>query len=241
MQTSRHSTFQSHCHRVFFQTQDHLPDTLLQTTETMPSPVTPLCSHLLTPKSKSPNLSLFTLNRHRLISTTPRHRFPQSPDLPFGNGPSPPRLPKEEQELFESLQRQSTGAFSTPRDSPASAKRQPPRINRSPDSNTSDVADAESIIARRTDRLASASQLQKQQEHQQSSSDDKADSKNEFERIIEARGKGEELHPNVRRGADPEFVGEVNPRTGEVGGPKNEPLRWGSGGEWSYNGRTTDF
>ena len=33
----------------------------------------------------------------------------------FGSGPSPPRLPKEEQEIFERLQKQSTGAFSTPR------------------------------------------------------------------------------------------------------------------------------
>ena len=48
----------------------------------------------------------------------------------------------------------------------------------------------------------------------------------------------------MRRGAPPEFEGEVNPKTGEVGGPKNEPLRWGSGegrGDWSYNGRVTDF
>ena len=65
--------------------------------------------------------------------------------------------------------------------------------------------------------------------------------KDEFDRVIEARGKGEELHPNVRRGARPEFDGETNPKTGEVGGPKNEPLRWGAAGEWSYNGRTTDF
>ncbi|OAA63159.1 FMP21-like protein [Cordyceps fumosorosea ARSEF 2679] len=43
------------------------------------------------------------------------------------------------------------------------------------------------------------------------------------------------------RGARPEFEGEKNPRTGEVGGPKNEPLRWGSGGDWSYNGKVTDF
>jgi Protein of unknown function (DUF1674) len=63
----------------------------------------------------------------------------------------------------------------------------------------------------------------------------------EFKKVIEARGKGEELHPNVRRGAPPEFEGDKNPRTGEVGGPKNEPLRWGAAGEWSYNGRTTDF
>ncbi|OAQ99660.1 hypothetical protein LLEC1_05895 [Akanthomyces lecanii] len=43
------------------------------------------------------------------------------------------------------------------------------------------------------------------------------------------------------RGAKPEFDGDRNPRTGEVGGPKNEPLRWGSGGDWSYNGKVTDF
>jgi hypothetical protein len=48
----------------------------------------------------------------------------------------------------------------------------------------------------------------------------------------------------MRRGAPPEFEGDVNPKTGEVGGPKNEPLRWGSTGktgDWSYNGRVTDF
>lgn len=45
----------------------------------------------------------------------------------------------------------------------------------------------------------------------------------------------------VWRGAPPEFEGDKNPRTGEVGGPKTEPLRWGSAGDWSYNGRVTDF
>jgi len=61
---------------------------------------------------------------------------------------------------------------------------------------------------------------------------------------VNANGEGEELHPNIRRGAAPEFEGEVNPKTGEVGGPKVEPLRWGSDGikgDWSYNGRVTDF
>ncbi|KAJ6786232.1 hypothetical protein PWT90_04904 [Aphanocladium album] len=43
------------------------------------------------------------------------------------------------------------------------------------------------------------------------------------------------------RGAKPEFEGDKNPKTGEVGGPKNEPLRWGSAGDWSYNGKVTDF
>jgi len=58
---------------------------------------------------------------------------------------------------------------------------------------------------------------------------------------IDATGKGDELHPDIRRGARPEFEGDVNPKTGEVGGPKNEPLRWGEKGDWSYNGRVTDF
>ena len=58
---------------------------------------------------------------------------------------------------------------------------------------------------------------------------------------VVANGDGEELHPNVRRGAKPEFEGDVNPETGEVGGPKNNPLRWGETSDWSYNGRVTDF
>jgi hypothetical protein len=58
---------------------------------------------------------------------------------------------------------------------------------------------------------------------------------------VRAAGEGDELHPDIRRGAKPEFEGEVNPKTGEVGGPKNEPMRWGHNGDWSFNGRVTDF
>lgn len=36
----------------------------------------------------------------------------------------------------------------------------------------------------------------------------------------------------------PEFEGEINPETGEVGGPKQDPLKHN---DWSYNGRVTDF
>lgn len=36
----------------------------------------------------------------------------------------------------------------------------------------------------------------------------------------------------------PEFVGDTNPKTGEVGGPKQDPLRHG---DYSFNGRVTDF
>lgn len=50
-----------------------------------------------------------------------------------------------------------------------------------------------------------------------------------------------DVNQGMFRGAKPEFEGETNPKTGEIGGPKNEPLRWGGAGDWSYNGRVTDF
>jgi hypothetical protein len=142
---------------------------------------------------------------------------------PF-SGPSPPRLPKEEQDVFEDLQRQSTGAFSTPRS--------PPQINQSPDSSASEASSSQDTAEARAENL-----------YRSTANDPNANTGFEaaYKKEIDARGKGEELHPNVRRGAPPEFEGDVNPKTGEVGGPKNEPLRWGAGGEWSYNGRTTDF
>lgn len=37
----------------------------------------------------------------------------------------------------------------------------------------------------------------------------------------------------------PEFEGNVNPNTGEIGGPKQDPLKQSD--EWTYNGRTIDF
>lgn len=156
----------------------------------------------------------------RTITSVPRHLAPRARAFStspaylsslFG-GPAPPRLPKEEQELFEKLQKQSTGAFSQPNPSeettPTSTPNLRMKINQSPDSAASE---SEPSIR--------------------------------FENGKEIK-KGEEFHPNMRRGAPPEFEGDVNPKTGEVGGPKNEPLRWGSGegrGDWSYNGRVTDF
>ncbi|PGH12806.1 hypothetical protein AJ79_04030 [Helicocarpus griseus UAMH5409] len=132
-----------------------------------------------------PNTSLSTISR--AFSTTPITRSQ------FKSSPSPPRLPREEQEIFENLQKQSTGAFSTPRS--------PPTINQSPQSQSEESTTPQ----------------------------------------FEASGSGEELHPDLRGGAKPEFKGEKNPKTGEVGGPKNEPLRWGAEGDWSFNGRVTDF
>ena len=138
----------------------------------------------------------------------------------FASGPAPPRLPPKEQEEFERLQKESTGAFSTPKSqvtanpstssTPPESSRSRPQINQSPALKLDkDDIDAAAVNAR-----------------------------------VTATGKGEELHPDIRRGAKPEFEGDRNPKTGEVGGPKNEPLRWGSTGDrgdWSYNGRVTDF
>jgi hypothetical protein len=52
------------------------------------------------------------------------------------------------------------------------------------------------------------------------------------------------LHPDTRIPIKPEFEGEINPNTGEQGGPKREPVaRWSAdpGGDWSFKGRVSDF
>ncbi len=136
----------------------------------------------------------------------------------FSTGPAPPRLPPKEQEEFERLQRSSTGAFSTPKSTDT--------INPTP----------ESTPASRPRPQINQSPASKVEQN-----DIEVAAVNAR---VAATGKGEELHPDIRRGAKPEFEGDRNPKTGEVGGPKNEPLRWGSTGErgdWSYNGRVTDF
>lgn len=51
-------------------------------------------------------------------------------------------------------------------------------------------------------------------------------------------------HPDARPPVTPEFEGDVNPNTGEQGGPKREPVkRWAAdpGGDWSFKGRVSDF
>ncbi|USW48687.1 Putative succinate dehydrogenase assembly factor 4 [Septoria linicola] len=125
-------------------------------------------------------------------------------------GPAPPRLPKEEQEIFERLQQQSTGAFSQPKAEPI----EPTKTEQLEDAGINTSTTRSSEADKMLEQLRARAQ-------------------------VSAKGDGEELHPNIRRGAAPEFQGETNPKTGEVGGPKNDPLRWQ--GDWSYNGRVTDF
>ncbi|PWN18526.1 hypothetical protein BCV69DRAFT_252802, partial [Microstroma glucosiphilum] len=64
----------------------------------------------------------------------------------------------------------------------------------------------------------------------------------EWNRLVKERGSdisASDIHPNARKPPTPDFEGEENPHTGEVGGPKKEPLQWER--EWTYGGRATDF
>ncbi|TAQ86185.1 hypothetical protein B7494_g5478 [Chlorociboria aeruginascens] len=140
----------------------------------------------------------------RLISPTflfRSRRFfsPTTRTLAFATGPSPPRLPPKEQEEFERLQKSSTGAFST-------AKPQQPNVTTNPTSSSSSSSSPQinQSPASRPDENVELMAINAR---------------------VAATGKGAELHPDIRRGAKPEFEGEVNPKTGEVGGPKIEPLR----------------
>jgi len=50
------------------------------------------------------------------------------------------------------------------------------------------------------------------------------------------------MHPDARKPVKPDFQGDINPVTGEKGGPKTEPVKkWGNEGDWSHGGRVTDF
>lgn len=147
--------------------------------------------------------------RYRVIflapSTLRQMSTSQSRATAWSPGPSPPRLPKDEQDIFDQLQKQSNDGFSTPL-APSSKNSPQPSINSGP----------ASALGATTQVSADASPNAVGQDVR----------------------KGDELHPNVRKGAPPEFEGDRNPKTGEQNGPKVEPLRWGGGVDWSYNGRT---
>ncbi|PKI82287.1 Fmp21p, partial [Malassezia vespertilionis] len=73
----------------------------------------------------------------------------------------------------------------------------------------------------------------------------------EFERLVKEKqnqspflahdedGDPINVHPDARAGPPKDFDGDINPETGEVGGPKTDPLRWKS--EWAFGGRAVDF
>ncbi|KAF7535793.1 hypothetical protein G7054_g5055 [Neopestalotiopsis clavispora] len=131
---------------------------------------------------------------------------------PFAHYPSPPRLPAEEQAEFERLQRAANTQESLdPADRPSP--------------NEAAAKDEATTTA----------------QQQQINPSPDAQSPVAREALSNQATLGEVSNLPLRKGAPPEFEGEINPKTGEVGGPKNEPLRWGSAGDWSYNGRVTDF
>ncbi|KAG0204806.1 putative mitochondrial protein, conserved [Mortierella sp. GBA30] len=61
----------------------------------------------------------------------------------------------------------------------------------------------------------------------------------EFEQLVkDAASSPATSHPDAKTPVPNEFEGDTNPSTGEVGGPKREPVRFG---DWSFKGRVTDF
>ena len=137
----------------------------------------------------------------------------------FDPAPAPPRLPAEQQAEYERLQREAEARLSTHTAVPAepASPLQTSRHITTPSSSSSSPA-----AATQPETTGQAAQG--------------------VEEVVLASADGEATFSGgIRKGAPPEFEGEVNPKTGEVGGPKNEPLRWGGKGDWSYNGRVTDF
>ncbi|KAJ7647256.1 hypothetical protein FB45DRAFT_892888 [Roridomyces roridus] len=67
----------------------------------------------------------------------------------------------------------------------------------------------------------------------------------EFEDLQRAAQQGtSDQHPDAREELKPDFEpgfqgNSVNPTTGEINGPKREPV--GATGDWSFKGRVSDF
>ncbi|KAL1850371.1 hypothetical protein Daus18300_012966 [Diaporthe australafricana] len=125
----------------------------------------------------------------------------------FQQGPSPPRLPPDQQAEFERLQRAVSDRLADPTPLPHELASSSPAST--PRHTTTPGGAGTAAAGTTTTNTTSAAD--------------------------------EPTTGGVWRGAPPEFDGDKNPKTGEVGGPKTEPLRWGSAGDWSYNGRVTDF
>ncbi|KAF4805801.1 Succinate dehydrogenase assembly factor 4 [Colletotrichum siamense] len=152
----------------------------------------------------------------RLRTPILRLPIPSRASSTFSRGPAPPRLPADQQAEFERLQRAASVS------SAFQEYANPPSSTSASEATTSTSSEAAATPA----AAAAAAEAQPQEKP--------------VNPTISA-SEEDTMHPAYVRGAPPEFEGDVNPRTGEVGGPKREPLRWGSGGDWSYNGRVTDF
>ena len=95
----------------------------------------------------------------------------------FTTGPAPPRLPPKEQEEFERLQKASAGAFSRPKPLGNQAASEPAPPRERPQINQSP-----------------ASELAKEDIESMV-----------INAKVLATGEGEELHPDIKRGAKPDI------------------------------------
>lgn len=134
-----------------------------------------------------------TTNNYKMISRTllrvprvsvPVQRVRFASNLFNDQTPAPPRLPKEQQEEFELLQKMAN--------SQAAIDEYNRQIEESGSANSDFNDDQQTDVGVQTQYFKTV----------------------------------------------PEFEGERNPETGEIGGPKQDPLRHN---DWSFNGRVTDF
>lgn len=142
--------------------------------------------------------TIFSARLSNVLATSARSTARQSPIIQarlysygMSKGPSPPPLPKEDQEEFERLQRQAN--------------------------------------------LSRA--FQEYTEKDEAELDE--DALRDGPKINAEAMKAQNLHPDFHyANIKPDFEGDTNPVTGEVGGPKQDPLRHG---DYSFNARVTDF
>lgn len=130
------------------------------------------------------------------------------------NSPAPPRLPADQQAEFERLQRAAAATLNSHTSIPSSISIDP--------------------LATSRHVTTPSPKSNPQAQVQEPPTLHRAPSPVDF--VTAGTFSG-----GIRGGAPPEFEGDKNPKTGEIGGPKNEPLRWGPEGDWSFNGRVTDF
>ncbi|KAL2017230.1 hypothetical protein VTK56DRAFT_2389 [Thermocarpiscus australiensis] len=150
------------------------------------------------------------------------------------NQPAPPRLPADQQAEFERLQRAAEAALSSHTTTTVSTPTPPPLTATATAAEPSPPLTTSRHVSTPSSNPAQVLQHQTQTQRTQGTQQDLGVG------VGVAAGAGT-FSGGIRQGAPPEFEGDKNPKTGEIGGPKNEPLRWGSEGDWSYNGRVTDF
>ncbi|CAK7262542.1 hypothetical protein SEPCBS57363_000119 [Sporothrix epigloea] len=153
--------------------------------------------------------------------------------------PAPPRLPPEEQAEFEMLVRKAreSAAAASLADAVAEANaKAEAKAAAAAAAAAKEAQEAEAVAAAAAAAVATAAAT----ETATATAQETGTSTTTSSQTPSSALNGNPIE-GVWRGAPPEFDGERNPKTGEVGGPKNEPLRWGSSGDWSFNGRVTDF